>query len=83
MFEFKIWVLISQTINFFVLFWILKKFLFIPIGKVIDARREEIAKMKGDTNTALDEAKRLKEECQERLNNIKVEMDDFEIVDIE
>ena len=77
MFEFKIWVLISQTINFFVLFWILNKFLFIPIGKVIEARQEEIAKMKGDTTAALDEAKRLKDECQERLNNIKVEMDEL------
>ena len=77
MFEFKIWILISQTINFFVLFWILNKFLFTPIGKVIEARQEEIAKMKGDTTAALDEAKRLKDECQQRLNNIKVEMDEL------
>ena len=77
MFEVKIWVLISQTINFFVLFWILNKFLFTPIGKVIDKRREDIKKIMDETNAEYDKAKHLKEECQERLNNIKVEMDDL------
>ena len=77
MFEVKIWVLISQTINFFVLFWILNKFLFTPIGKVIDKRREDIKKIMDETNAEFEKAKHLKEECQERLNNIKVEMDEL------
>lgn len=77
MFEVKIWVLISQTINFFVLFWILNKFLFKPIGKVIEDRREEILRIKKETETAFDDAKVLKEKCQERLDNIKTEMDEL------
>ena len=77
MFEVKIWVLISQTINFFVLFWILNKFLFTPISKVIDKRREDIKKIMDETNAEFEKAKHLKEECQERLNNIKVEMDEL------
>lgn len=77
MFEFKIWVLVSQTINFFVLFWILKEFLFHPISRILDERQHEIDKMKEDTTLALDEAKRLKDECQSRLNNIKDEMDEL------
>ena len=77
MFEVKIWVLISQTINFFVLFWILNKFLFIPIGKVIDKRREDIKKIMDETNAEYEKAKNIKNECQERLNNIKVEMDEL------
>ena len=77
MFEVKIWVLISQTINFFVLFWILNEFLFRPISKVIDDRRNEIIKIKEETTEAYDEVKRLKEECQQRLNNIGKEMDEL------
>lgn len=77
MFEVKIWVLISQTINFFVLFWILKEFLFHPISRILDERQHEINKMKEDTTSALDEAKRIKDECQERLNKIQFEMDEL------
>lgn len=77
MFDIKIWTLISQTINFFVLFWILNEFLFRPISKILDERREEIQKMKKETETAFDEAKSLKEKCQERLNNIKTEEDEL------
>lgn len=77
LFEIKIWVLISQTINFFVLFWIINKFLFHPISKIIDARRDEIIRIKSETTSAYDEAKRLKNECQERLDNIRTEMDEL------
>lgn len=77
MFDIKIWVLISQTINFFVLFWILNKFLFRPISKVLDERREEIQRIKKETETAFDEAKLLKEQYQERLDNIRTEEDEL------
>ena len=77
MFDIKIWVLISQTINFFVLFWILNKFLFRPISKVLDERLEEIQRIKKETETAFDEAKLLKEQYQERLDNIRTEEDEL------
>lgn len=77
MFAFKIWVLISQTINFFVLFWILNEFLFRPISTIIDKRREEIKKIMDETNAEYDKAKHLKEECQERLSKIQFEVDEL------
>ena len=48
--------------------------MFHPISRILDERQHEIDKMKEDTTLALDEAKRLKDECQSRLNNIKDEM---------
>lgn len=75
MFDIDIWVLISQTINFLILFWVLNRFLFTPVSQVISKRRDEVVKAKEDATAEYDEAKRLKAECQKRLDNIKDEME--------
>ena len=75
MFDIDIWILISQTINFLILFWVLNKFLFKPVSQVIAKRRDEVVKAKEDATAEYDEAKRLKAECQQRLDNIKDEME--------
>lgn len=49
--------LIAQIVNFLVLFFLLKKFLYGPILKVLDERRKKIAE-------SLDKAKRIDEEMQ-------------------
>lgn len=77
MFEFNIWILISQTINFIILFLILNKFLFAPIGKVIADRKEAINKMKSDADAENEEAKRIKEEYKQRLANVQEEIEEL------
>lgn len=77
MFEFNIWVLVSQTINFFVLFYILNKFLFIPIGEIISNRRKDLDKIKEDTIAENNQAKRIKAEYQEKLDNVQDEIEEL------
>lgn len=77
MIEINLWVLISQIINFVILFLILNKFLFKPISEVIVKRQEEIAKMQEDTAEENTKAKDLKKECQQRLNSINGEIEEL------
>ena len=77
MFDINIGILISQTINFLVLFYILNRFLFKPISSIIDKRKEEIGKLKEEAVSANDQAKNLKDECQRRLDSIQGEIEDL------
>lgn len=43
MFDINPWILLSQIINFFVLLWLLNRFLYGPINEVLEARRRKIA----------------------------------------
>ncbi|MBU1108659.1 MAG: F0F1 ATP synthase subunit B [Candidatus Riflebacteria bacterium] len=46
MFDFDMGILVSQTINFFVLLFLLKRFLFVPIGEVIEERQRNLGRIK-------------------------------------
>ncbi|EKD83125.1 MAG: hypothetical protein ACD_39C00871G0001 [uncultured bacterium] len=46
LFDFDLGILISQTINFFVLLFILNKFLFVPLGDVVEERRRHLGRIK-------------------------------------
>ncbi|PKL44835.1 MAG: ATP synthase F0 subunit B [Candidatus Riflebacteria bacterium HGW-Riflebacteria-1] len=46
LFDFDLSILISQTINFFILLFILKKFLFVPLGEVVEERRRHLGRIK-------------------------------------
>jgi len=67
-------ILISQTINFFVLLFILKKFLFVPMGKVINDRREHLGRIKLATEKEHQKALEFKDEYEKHLANIEEEI---------
>ena len=46
LFDFDGKILVSQTINFFVLLFLLKRFLFVPLGEVIEERRRHLGRIK-------------------------------------
>ncbi|MGM0599864.1 MAG: F0F1 ATP synthase subunit B [Candidatus Rifleibacteriota bacterium] len=73
MFEFSWPVLISQTINFFVLLFILNRFLFTPMGKILEERRESIGRIKLSAEEEHDTALALKEVYEKHLANIEQE----------
>ena len=73
MFDFNIWILISQTINFFVLLFILKTFLYGPINSVLEERREKI---QGSLQNAENEGKKvavMKAEYERRIGGVEEE----------
>lgn len=74
LFDIDAGILISQTINFFVLLFILKKFLFVPMGKVINDRREHLGRIKLATEQEHQKALEFKEEYEQHLANIEVEI---------
>lgn len=73
LFEFSWPVLISQTINFFVLLYILNRFLFIPFGQILAKRREAIGKIKIATEEELKTAMELKVVYEKHLAHIDEE----------
>jgi F-type H+-transporting ATPase subunit b len=73
MFEFSWPVLISQTINFFVLLYILNRFLFTPMGKILQERRESIGRIKMSAEEEHNTALALKEVYEKHLANIEEE----------
>jgi len=46
----------AQTINFLLLVWLLKRYLYVPILKAIDARESHVAKVLSDADTIKSEA---------------------------
>jgi F-type H+-transporting ATPase subunit b len=73
MFSFSWTVLISQAINFFVLLYILKRFLFVPIGKILEKRREEIGRTRIITEKEHKTAMELKDIYEKHIANIEQE----------
>ncbi len=74
LFDFNLGILISQTINFFVLLFLLKKFLFVPIGKVIDERRDHLGRIKIAAEAEHQKALEFKAVYEEHLAKIEAEM---------
>ena len=62
---------ICAIINFLVLFFLLKKFLYKPVFNMLDARASEIDKNMSEAEQARDEAARLKAEYEENMQNAK------------
>ncbi len=64
---------ILEIINFLVLVWILKRFLFKPVREIIARRRAEIDKGLQDALTLQAEAEKLKKQYQARLTDWEAE----------
>ncbi len=58
-----------EIINFLVLVWILKHFLYKPVLDIIARRRTEIEKRLADANTLNENAEHLKQQYEERLSH--------------
>lgn len=57
MMRLDVWTIALQTINFAVLVWLLHRFLYAPVLRVIDARKADIQQQYDDAKAAEDEAK--------------------------
>lgn len=64
--SFDWWTFGLQTVNFVILVWLLHRFLYKPVLRVVDARRAEIDKERA-------EAKRIQQEAQAELERISTE----------
>jgi len=69
--KFNIWTLVFQLINFFVLLYILKRFLYKPIREIMEKRRGIIKKNMDEADKTKEEAQELKDKQQEEMNKIK------------
>ena len=61
------WTMIFAWVNLLILYILFKKFLFVPIKKMIDARQKEVDDMYTDAETARESAGALKAEYEEKL----------------
>lgn len=74
MFDFDLTVLISQTINFFILLFLLKKFLFGPVGNIIEERRRHIGRIRLEIEAEKAKTLELKAEYEKHIENIQQEL---------
>ena len=63
----NIWTALFTLLNFLVLFFVAKKFLFVPVKKMIDSRQQEIDAMYTEAQTAKDSAQALEDEYRAQL----------------
>ena len=61
------WTALFVLLNFLILFFVAKKFLFVPVKKMIDSRQQEIDDMYAQAQSAQDRAKALEAEYQTKL----------------
>lgn len=71
LFDIDPWIFISQTLNFFVLLYVLNRFLFKPMGVIITKRQEEIRNVKTNIQQELEAAEILKKQYEEDLEKIE------------
>jgi F-type H+-transporting ATPase subunit b len=67
----NIWTLVFQVINFFVLVYILKRVLYIPIKEIMEKRRKAIAKSSSEAEEIKKEAAAALEQNRLELQNLK------------
>ena len=63
----NIWTALFILLNFLVLFFVAKKFLFVPVKNMIDSRQKEIDDMYAKVDAAKEQALRLEEEYTKQL----------------
>lgn len=69
----NLWQTIISLINLLLIFLILKKFFYKPVGKVLSERRELLAKQYADAQKAEDEALANKAEWEEKMQSAESE----------
>lgn len=71
------WTIILSWGNLLLLFLLLKKFLFKPINRILDARAEEIENTYKTAENTKSSAEELRDAYEEKLQNAKSEADDI------
>ena len=69
------WTFVAQICNLFIQMYLIKRFLFKPVKKMIDDRQQEIDTMYADADAAKQKAAALEQEYQAHLQSIKAERD--------
>lgn len=69
----NLWQILISLANLTILFFLLKKFLYKPVTKMLEARRAEIDSQYSDAETAKQSAEAKDAELTERLSNAKAE----------
>lgn len=72
-----IWTIILTWVNLFVLFLLLKKFLFKPINEMLNARNEEIESSYKEAESAKAKADMLKGQYEQKMVSVKTEADEI------
>jgi len=62
-----------QVVNFLVLVWLLKRFLFKPVSAVVARRKAEIARAQTEAETARQSAEQARKEFEQRRTEIEVQ----------
>ena len=73
----NIWQIVVSLLNLFLLFLIVKKFLFKPVKKVLESRQQKIDAQYSEAESALASAKESERELNERLNAAHKTADDI------
>ena len=71
------WTMLFAWCNLLILYFVLKKFLFVPIKNMIDSRQKEVDDMYSDAEVAREEAIGLKGEYESRLEFAKEESEEI------
>jgi len=64
---------IAQVVNFLILVWLLKRFLYKPILNAIDAREQRIAKELADAEAKQTEAQKERDEFQRKNEEFELQ----------
>jgi F-type H+-transporting ATPase subunit b len=67
----------AQTLNFLLLVWLLKRYLYGPILKAIDARETQVAKVLSDADTIKSEAETQRNLLEQKNTEIDTKRDDL------
>lgn len=71
----NIWQILISLINLLIMFKILKKFLFKPVKRIMDARQAQVDKLYSDADESLSSANQMKDEYEQRLASARQEAD--------
>jgi F-type H+-transporting ATPase subunit b len=66
--NFDLTTFVLEAVNFLVLLWLLQRFFYKPVLKVIDARQQQIKSQIEETNCQRSEAMQLKQQYEQRLD---------------
>lgn len=71
----NVWQILISLANLLIMFFILKKFLFKPVQKVMKTRQDQVNKLYGDAENDRDAAAGMKQEYETRLATAREEAD--------
>ena len=71
----NIWNTLISLLNLLLIYWIMKKFLFARVQKVMNERRQQVDKIYSDADESRTSAKQMKQEYETRLASARQEAD--------